>query len=203
MIAHLLAVLLLALAHRDSLPPGARMVIIQHDHPTNLGRMIDTLFEIPARPRPRHAVGIALRGELTIFNAAMAALTGATGGETDTFTVQLPSVREALMQLHVGGATLKLRAVRDTVIPPWVTGQPPALPGVAWRARMYLRDTLLMWGYDADGAWEGHLALHTTTPTGRDTTYQGVWRTFGPATALPARRHGPPRQIKFKPADRR
>jgi len=193
-------------AHRDTshaLPKGAHYVIVEHAQPTNLGRMVDTLIEMPAPPRARHASGIALRGVYTIFDAAMAALVGTA--ETDTFTLQLPSATTARMQLHVGGVTLPLKVERDTLLPPWAPGQPPATPGIALRARMYSHDVLHLWGYDAGDAWVGRLEMHTTTSAGRDTVYAGTWHTFGPATALtaskPSRRL--PKQIKFQRADPR
>jgi hypothetical protein len=86
------------------------------------------------------------------------------------------------MTLIAGGVKLQLKTERLKKIPPWVPGQPPALPGVAWRALMYQADTLLAWGYNDDNAaYVGHLELHAAGLPVRG----GYWRSFGPAKEIP------------------
>ena len=136
-----------------------------------------------------------LSGEFTVFNEYLKRWIG--NFETERFTLKLPSSHEALMQIRLPGQpALTVPTKRDTTTKPWGPG-----PGVAWVARVYDHDVMKLWGYDTgSGSYVGRLEMHTTTPSGKDTVYNGYWRT---TTVQPLlhRRHKKPAapQIKFKP----
>src|SRR5438128_1962532 len=141
--------------------PRESLVIVKN--PPGWWKPVDTLIVKHVPPPPANPAGIEMTGELTIFSH----VPGMESAEVDSFTVELPDTDRARMTMVVGGARLPLKTERLLKIPGWVRGQPPALPGIAWRAFMYEADTLVMWGYDDPPIWVGHLELHSG-PTGSE-----------------------------------
>jgi hypothetical protein len=156
-------------------PDGAIESLIVVQQPNNW-KPVDTLIVKRTPKPPEHVAGIEFSGELTIFGS------GTIAAETDSFHAALPTEDDVRMTLIAGGARMPLKTERLKKIPPWVPGQPPALPGVAWRAYMYDADTLTCWGYDDEHAmYVGHLELHAAGMPPRP----GVWHSFGPAREIP------------------
>jgi hypothetical protein len=161
------------------------LVVIQL--PPGNWKPVDTL-SVKRMPKldPNYAAsGIEFTGELCIYPAHPLPpgvdKQVASANVVDSFTVTLPTEDKARMTLIAGGAKLPLKTERLKKIPPWVPGQPPALPGVAWRAFEYEADTLTMFGYNDDNAmFVGHLELRAAGLPVR----QGYWHSFGPAQEI-------------------
>ena len=183
----LLAVLLAVHIHVDT-------VVVKN--PPGFWRPTDTLIVVSDLPSPpRHPSSVVLSGEFTVFNEYLKAASGSFW--SDKFRLELPSSHEALMKIQLPGQpVLAVPTKRDTMTRPWGPG-----PGVAWVARMYDHDVMKLWGYDTgSGSYVGKLEMHTTTPSGKDTVYNGYWRTTAVQPLL-HKRHKKPiaPQIKFKP----
>ena len=83
-------------------------------NPPGWWRAADTLLVTHPPPPPRHAARVMLKGELSVFNEYFRQAQGSFW--TEAFTLKLPSVDAALMELHLPGQpTLRLPTVRDTV----------------------------------------------------------------------------------------